>query len=617
MKKVIQFAKSLTMATAVAVLAACGGGGGSSDTMPPRTQLDIAGFKLGSYSYSQDASRKGVINVSVAGGLDIFESTIPSNVPAGATANAFAGFGAILTLPDDIKAGFAAAQAIEVNLSAIANPSAGATRTIKVQLKKPGTDTSGCLPTAEVQVPESLTKFVLALTAAQFPLPSFCTGPTASNPAFAGVVVDIEAIQIEDGNIAATAVVSKISIGKVAFAAAPPILPPPPPPPPSASGVLVASFSTAAGTAATVQGSIIDGGFSYSGTDDANGNSPPTALTPPTKSIVNNSLLQWSSSITEGIGGYAGSAAQIRIPASLANWSTATSVSLQVASDQTNQFRVVVRGDATTGNCQYLKEMTTGSVSNTLSTVTLALSEFTRDEFGCNSVAGVTPTLAQVLANVFEIRVIDTNWSYNATAPRTSSNQVGDIRVAPGALSVAAPAVTFTDWANANSGFTQYLDVNYSSQNLSSTNIATSAAGTTFTHANANDQGMRAFFQNGTANLAGKNRIKIVGLSASEATQVRIYIQFTGYSYNDCTPFYFINGVTTTPQDFEVDLTMPITNQQRIDNFIGCQTNTVTPNDVLGTVTDFILEARQRGTPGAAPAVPFNTLRVQKLQVNN
>jgi Complex I intermediate-associated protein 30 (CIA30) len=409
--KVLKIAKWLTIGTIAAVLAACGGGGGSSDTLPPRSQLDIAGIKIGSYSYSE-AGPMGAVKISVADRLDIFESVIP----ALAAGNTFAGYGAILTLPSDIKSGFSTAEAVEINLAAEASPSAGATRTIKVQLKKTGAAANGCLPTAEVQVPSTQMRFVLALTAAQFPLPSFCSGPTASNPVIAGVVVDIEAIQVEDGNIAATAVNSKISIGRFAFTSAPSVVVPPPPVD-TAPGTLVASFSTAAGINTTVQGGAISGGFSFA-QNGAN-------LTSPVRTIEGGNLLQWSSNLTGDQGGFSGSASQFA--PSVTNWSTASQVSLLVSSDQSSyQFRVVLKGGASANGCEYLQNMPAGSVSNTLQTVTLALSGFTADPFGgCST----DPGLAVVLTDVAEIRVIDTSWNFASTGARTSLNRVGDVRI--------------------------------------------------------------------------------------------------------------------------------------------------------------------------------------------
>jgi hypothetical protein len=418
--KVLKIAKWLAIGTVAAVLAACGGGGGSSDILPPQSQLSIAGVKIGKYSYSQDKSLAGTVKISVADRLDIFESIIPAQSPT----NGFAGYGAILTLPADLISGFVNAQAIEINLAVEASPSAGPTRTVKVALKKKNANTDdGCFPTAEVQVPSTLTRFVLPLTAVQFPLPNRapCNTPTALNPAIAGVVVDIEAIQVEDGNIAATAVSSKLSIGKLAFTSAPiVIVPPPPPPVDTTPGILVASFSTAAGTNATVQGGAINGGFSFA-QNGAN-------LTSPVKTIESGNLLQWSSNLTGDQGGFSGSASQF-VP-SVTNWSTASQVSLQVSSDLSNyRFQVRIKGSAAaTSGCEYVQDMPAGSVSNTLQTVTLAISGFTQAQFGgCNSGA----TLAAVLADVAEILVIDTGWNFTATGARTSLNRVGDVRISP------------------------------------------------------------------------------------------------------------------------------------------------------------------------------------------
>jgi hypothetical protein len=426
--KFIRSAKWATLGTVSALLlAACGGGGGSSDTLPTPTALAADGFTVGTYSYSQVDSLKGSVVNRVEGVLEVFTSTIP----ASSASNGFAGFGAILTVPAG-KTNFTGQQALEVNLAVTASPSSGPTRSIKVQLKTAGAQDNGCLPTATVSVPASVAKFVLALDAATFPLPAFCNGPTATNPAIGGVLPNVVALQVEDGNIAATAVTSKLSIGKVGFTTLPPAPPPPPPPPPPVgASTLVASFATDANT--TVQGAAIGGGFSFA-ENGAN-------LSAPVKSLVNGNLLQWSSMLTGDQGGFSGSATQIGVAATTANWSTATSVSLQLRSDLANyQFRVILVGDATTGSCQYLQNSPAGSVGTTLSTVTLALSAFTADPFGgCNAVAGSVPTLAQVLANVTEIRVVDTSWNFATTGARTSANQVGDIRVLPGATPVAPP----------------------------------------------------------------------------------------------------------------------------------------------------------------------------------
>ncbi|NJS35416.1 MAG: hypothetical protein HC765_01650 [Brachymonas sp.] len=422
--KVLKIAKWLTMGAIATIVAACGGGSGSSDTLPPRSQLNIAGIDVSSYSYSQGVGTT-TVKISVANGLEILESIIPA-FSAGPNTNTFAGFGAILELPSDLISGFPTAQAIEINLAAEATPSAGATRTIKIQLKgAASTQNNGCLPTAEVQVPTNLTQFVLPLTVTQFPLPSFCAtaNPANTNPPLAGVVVDIVAIQVEDGNIAATAVASKISIGKLAFAAAPVVVVPPPVD--TTPGVLVASFSTAAGTAATVQGGAILGGYRYAG-NEAN-------LSVPTKTIEGGNLLQWSSFLSGDEGGFSGSASQF-VP-SVTNWSTVSQVSLQVSTDRPSyQFRVVLKGGVATGGCEYQQDMPAGSVSTTLQTVSLAISAFQRNQFGCAPVSPATtpPTLEQVLAEVAEITVLDTSWQFGGiggTGARTSQNRVGDVRI--------------------------------------------------------------------------------------------------------------------------------------------------------------------------------------------
>jgi hypothetical protein len=405
--KVLKIAKWLTIGTIGAVLAACGGGGGSSDTLPPQSQLSIAGIKIGSYSYAENKS-VATVKISSADRLDIFESIIPAISTSGNT-NTFAGFGAILELPSDLVSGFATAQAIEISLAAEASPSAGPTRAIKVSLKKKGAEPNGCLPTATVQVPSTLTRFVLPLTQVQFTLPNNPCVPSATNPALAGVLIDIEAVQVEDGNIAATAVSSKFSIGKFAFT----VVPPPPPPVASTPGTLIASF-TNNDTNQTAQGVAIEGGYPYSGGG--------YSLTDPVKAIV-GALLQWRSTLTITTpGGYAGSIAQINVPASTSNWSTATSITLQVQSDQSNYaFNVEIEAQ---NGCRYGAD-TPSTISPTLSTVTIALSSFTAAE-ACTA----ADTLATVLANVKQIRLGDKRWN-DTQNNRNSDNRVGEIRILP------------------------------------------------------------------------------------------------------------------------------------------------------------------------------------------
>lgn len=206
-----------------------------------------------------------------------------------------------------------------------------------------------------------------------------------------------------------------------------------------------------------------------------------------------------------------------------------------------------------------------------------------------------------------------------AASSAAASSAAASSAAASSAAASSAAAVTYADWSPVNGYYTQYLNPSYTATELPAGNRSFVGGVATFTATSTADKGMRAQFDASPSpsNLSGKTSVKVVGLAASGATEVRMYLQFTGYSYNDCTPFYLINGVTTTPQDFVVDLTSPISDATRSSMNIVCNNNTAPnpapgvaalPSAVLGSITNFILEARQTG---------LHTLTVQKIQVNN
>lgn len=100
--------------------------------------------------------------------------------------------------------------------------STGTNRTLKFKIKAVGSQANGCVPAASVTVTPTQTNYELALTEANFPLPGFCNGPTATNPALAGTLANVGAIEVSDEAFPTTGTASvQMHVGSIAFAPVP------------------------------------------------------------------------------------------------------------------------------------------------------------------------------------------------------------------------------------------------------------------------------------------------------------------------------------------------------------------------------------------------------------
>lgn len=100
--------------------------------------------------------------------------------------------------------------------------STGTNKTLKFKIKAVGAQANGCVPVANVTVTATQTNYELDLTDANFKLPDFCGGPTATNPALAATLANVGALEVSDEAFptSGTATVG-IHLGSVAFAPKP------------------------------------------------------------------------------------------------------------------------------------------------------------------------------------------------------------------------------------------------------------------------------------------------------------------------------------------------------------------------------------------------------------
>jgi hypothetical protein len=100
--------------------------------------------------------------------------------------------------------------------------STGTNKTLKFKIKALGSTPNGCVPAASVTVTATQTNYELALTDANFKLPDFCAGATVTNPALAGTLANIGAIEVSDEALPATGSATVgIHVGSIAFAPKP------------------------------------------------------------------------------------------------------------------------------------------------------------------------------------------------------------------------------------------------------------------------------------------------------------------------------------------------------------------------------------------------------------
>jgi hypothetical protein len=241
------------------LLAACGGGGSDAPAPAPTpapapaAPVTINGQVIASFTAADGHTDQGQ-TASAFAYADRSGDT-PATPVLGVSSNilsvsssfsntggsAFGGVGVEIPLRDadrnQIQSG---ATTVQFSLA-----STGTNHTLKFKIKAVGAQPNGCVPTANVTVTASQTNYELALTDANFQLPDFCAGPTANNPALAGTLANVGAIEVSDEAFPTTGSASVgIHVGSIAFA--------PRPATPATSAVsITGAFSFEYGTGAT------------------------------------------------------------------------------------------------------------------------------------------------------------------------------------------------------------------------------------------------------------------------------------------------------------------------------------------------------------------------------
>jgi hypothetical protein len=243
------------VSTLFLLLAACGGGGSSAPAPAPAPAVPVTingqivasfsaaggatdqGRTASAFAYAERAGDTPSTPVLTVSGNVLHVSSSFSNTGG----SGFGGVGIEIPLRDadrnQIQSG---ATKVQFSLA-----STGTNKTLKFKIKAVGSQPNGCVPSASVTVTATQTNYELALTDANFRLPDFCTGPTASNPALAGTLANVSAIEVSDEAFptSGTATVG-IHVGSIAFA--------PRPATPATSAVsITGAFSFEYGTGAT------------------------------------------------------------------------------------------------------------------------------------------------------------------------------------------------------------------------------------------------------------------------------------------------------------------------------------------------------------------------------
>jgi len=245
------------ISTLFLLLAACGGGGtpvpGPAPAPAPSVPVTINGQVVASFTAADGSTDQGrtasafayaekggdlpALPVLGVGG-NILTVTSSFGNTGGST---FGGVGIDIPLRDaDRNQVQSGATKVQFSLA-----STGTNKTLKLKIKAAGSTPNGCVPAASVTVTATQTNYELALTEANFKLPDFCAGATATNPALAGTLANIGAIEVSDEAFPATGSATVgIHVGSIAFA--------PKPATPATSAVSITGpFSFEYGTGAT------------------------------------------------------------------------------------------------------------------------------------------------------------------------------------------------------------------------------------------------------------------------------------------------------------------------------------------------------------------------------
>lgn len=222
-----------SVSTLFLLLAACGGssdGGAPAPAPAPAVPVTINGHVVASFTAADGSTDQGRMataftyaeqagdtpSTPVLGVSDnILNVTSSFSNTAGST---FGGVGIEIPLRDaDRNQVQAGATSVQFSLA-----STGTNRTLKFKIKAVGSQANGCVPAASVTVTPTQTNYELALTEANFPLPAFCGGPTATNPALAGTLANVAAIEVSDEAFPTTGTATVgMHVGRIAFAPVP------------------------------------------------------------------------------------------------------------------------------------------------------------------------------------------------------------------------------------------------------------------------------------------------------------------------------------------------------------------------------------------------------------
>lgn len=249
------------------LLAACGGnsGGGTPAPAPaPAVPVVINGQVVASFTAADGSTDQGRLATAFA------YSEKPGDMPSTPVLNvssnilnvsssfsntggsAFGGVGIEIPLRDaDRNQVQAGATKVQFSLA-----STGTNKTIKFKIKAVGSLPNGCVPAASVTVTSTQTNYELDLTDANFKLPDFCSGPTASNPALAATLANVSAIEVSDEAFPTTGSATVgLHVGSIAFA--------PKPATPATSAVSITGpFAFEYGTGASGS-ALVDGASTY------------------------------------------------------------------------------------------------------------------------------------------------------------------------------------------------------------------------------------------------------------------------------------------------------------------------------------------------------------------
>jgi hypothetical protein len=220
------------VSTLFLLLAACGGGGSSAPVPAPAPAVPVTinGQVVASFTAADGSTDQGrtasafayaekVGDLPSAPVLSVGSNLLKvSSAFSNTGGSTFGGVGIEIPLRDaDRNQVQSGATKVQFSLA-----STGTNKTLKFKIKAVGSTPNGCVPAASVTVTATQTNYELALTDANFKLPDFCPGATASNPALAGTLANVGAIEVSDEAFPSTGSATVgIQVGNIAFAPKP------------------------------------------------------------------------------------------------------------------------------------------------------------------------------------------------------------------------------------------------------------------------------------------------------------------------------------------------------------------------------------------------------------